>query len=193
MIICRRPEPFDWYQVYSGIKEIISQYMTKNDKILNLGCGNSRLGEDLSEEGYEDITNIDFSAKVISIMEEKCKAKFPKMSFKVMDALNMKEFQTGSFNTIIDKGTLDSILCADNSVPNAQKMLAEVFRVLAPGGHYICITYGDPEHRKKFLETQQWANLSVDKIPKPSTTTSSNAEENDQKNFHYIYTMTKQK
>ena len=124
--------------------------MTKNDKILNLGCGNSRLGEDLSEEGYEDITNIDFSAKVISIMEEKCKAKFPKMSFKVMDALNMKEFQTGSFNTIIDKGTLDSILCADNSVPNAQKMLAEVFRVLAPGGHYICITYGDPEHRKKF-------------------------------------------
>ena len=167
--------------------------MTKSDKILNLGCGNSRLGEDLSEEGYEDITNIDFSAKVISIMEEKCKSKFPKMSFKVMDALNMKEFQTGSFNTIIDKGTLDSILCADNSVPNAQKMLAEVFRVLAPGGHYICITYGDPEHRKKFLETQQWANLSVDKIPKPSTTTSSNAEENDQKNFHYIYTMTKQK
>ena len=73
------------------------------------------------------------------------------------------------------------------------KLLAEVFRVLAPGGHYICITYGDPEHRKKFLETQQWANLSVDKIPKPSTTTSSNAEENDQKNFHYIYTMTKQK
>ena len=65
------------------------------------------------------------------------------MSFKVMDALNMKEFQTGSFNTIIDKGTLDSILCADNSVPNAQKMLAEVFRVLAPGGHYICITYGN--------------------------------------------------
>ena len=88
--------------------------MTKNDKILNLGCGNSRLGEDLSEEGYEDITNIDFSAKVISIMEEKCKAKFPKMSFKVMDALNMKEFQTGSFNTIIDKGTLDFILCEDN-------------------------------------------------------------------------------
>lgn len=49
------------------------------------------------------------------------------------------------------------------------------------------------QNTEKFLETQQWANLSVDKIPKPSTTTSSNAEENDQKNFHYIYTMTKQK
>ena len=169
--------------------------MTKNDKILNLGCGNSRLSEELSEEGYEDITNIDFSNKVIAIMEEKCKVKYPKMSFKVMDALDMKEIQTGSFNTVIDKGTLDSVLCGDNSGPNAQKMISEVFRILAPGGHYICITYGDPEHRKKYLETQQWGNLSVDKIPKPSTSASSNlnADENDLKNFHYIYIMTKAK
>ena len=41
-ILYRRPEPFDWYQVYSGIKDIITQYMTKTDKILNIGCGNSR-------------------------------------------------------------------------------------------------------------------------------------------------------
>ena len=169
--------------------------MSKTDKILNIGCGNSKLSEDLSEEGYEDITNIDFSNKVISIMEEKCKAKYPKMSFKVMDVLDMKDFQTGTFNTVIDKGTLDSVLCGDNSVPNAQKMISEVFRVLVPGGHYICITYGDPEHRKKFLETQQWGNLAVDKIQKPSTTVSAtmNADENDLKNFHYIYTMTKAK
>ena len=167
--------------------------MSKNDKILNIGCGNSRLGEDLSEEGYEDITNIDFSTKVISIMEEKCKEKYPKMNFKVMDALNMKEFSTGSFNSVIDKGTLDSVLCGDNSAPNAQKMISEVFRVLAPGGHYICITYGDQEHRKKHLETQKWANLSVEKIQKPSTTTSStaNADANDTKNYHYIYIMAK--
>ena len=169
--------------------------MLKTDKILNIGCGNSKLSADLSEEGYEDITNIDFSTKVIAIMEEKCKAKFPKMSFKVMDALDMKEIQTGSFNNVIDKVTLDSILCGDNSVPNAQKMISEVFRILAPGGHYICITYGDPEHRKKYLETQQWGNLSVDKVAKPSAAISSNinADENDLKNFHYIYTMTKAK
>ena len=169
--------------------------MTKNDKILNLGCGNSRLSEELSEEGYEDITNIDFSTKVINIMEEKCKPKFPKMSFKVMDALNMKEIQTGSFNTVIDKGTLDSVLCGDNSVPNAQKMIEEVFRILAPGGHYMVISYGDPDVRKKYLETQPWSSLSVDKLAKPSAAVSStiNADENDVKNFHYIYTMAKPK
>ena len=33
-------------------------------------------------------------------MEEKCKSKFPKMSFKVMDVLGMKEIQNGTFNTV---------------------------------------------------------------------------------------------
>ena len=56
--------------------------MTKNDKILNIGCGNSRLSEDLSEEGYEDITNIDFSTKAISIMEENVKQNFQKCLLK---------------------------------------------------------------------------------------------------------------
>ena len=128
-------------------------------------------------------------------MEEKCKPKFPKMSFKVMNALNMKEIQTGSFNTVIDKGKLDSVLYGDNSVANAPKIFSEVFRVLAPGGHYICITYGDLEQRKKHFETHQWGNISVDKIPKPTAGASSanNGDENDLKNFHYIYTMTKQK
>ena len=147
----------------------------------------------LSEEGYEDITNIDFSHKVISVKEEKYQQKYPKMTFKVMDALNMKEFQTGTFNAVIDKGTLDSILCGENSAKNAKKMISEVFRVLVPGGHYICITFGDPQHRKKHFETQQWGNLAVDKVLKPSPENSSNSnpDENEIKEYHYIYTMTK--
>ena len=144
--------------------------MSKTDKILNVGCGNSRLSEELYEDGFEDITNIDFS--------------------KIMDVLDMKEIQTGSFNIVFDKATLDSILCGDNSGSNAQKMISEIHRVLAPGGRYICITYGDPEHRKKYFETQQWSNLSVDKMPKPNLNV--NNEDNiNSKNYHYIYVMKK--
>ena len=106
------------------------------------------------------------------------------MTFKVMDVLDMQEIQTGSFNVIFDKATLDSILCGDNSGANAEKMINEIYRILAPGGRYICITYGDPEHRKKYLETQQWSDLSVEKIPKPNSTMNSE-ENNNSKNFHY--------
>ena len=128
-------------------------------------------------------------------MEQTYQEKFPKMKFQVMDVLDMKEFPNGSFNTVLDKGTLDCILCGDNSVPNAAKMMAEIYRILAPEGHYMVITYGDPEVRKKYLETQSWADLSVDKLAKPSAAVAStiNADENDLKNFHYIYTMKKPK
>ena len=50
---------------------------------------------------------MDFSPKVITQLEEKNKTKYPKMSFKVMDVLDMQEIQTGSFNVAIDKGTLN--------------------------------------------------------------------------------------
>nr|QTZ19566.1 methyltransferase 13 isoform X2 [Bixa orellana] len=45
-----------------------------------------------------------------------------------MDARNMSEFQTGSFDAVIDKGTLDSILCGNNSRQHATQMLKEVGR-----------------------------------------------------------------
>ena len=116
-------EIFEWYQTYETLKEKIGEYIKPTDKILNVGCGNSRLSEELYEDGFEDITNIDFSTKVISQIEEKNKSKYPKMTFKIMDVLDMQEIQTGSFNVAIDKGTLDSILCGDNSGNNVQKML----------------------------------------------------------------------
>jgi hypothetical protein len=43
LFILSHPEPFDWYQVYAGIKDIVTQHVTKADKILNVGSGNSRI------------------------------------------------------------------------------------------------------------------------------------------------------
>lgn len=153
------------------------------------------LSEEMYEDGYENITNIDYSSKVIGQMNERCKSKCPKMTFKVMDVLDLKEFAPGEFNAVIDKGTLDSVLCGDNSVPCAEKMMNEIFRVLSPGGFYICTSYGDPEHRKIYIKTPPWEAVNVDKIAKPSAmvATNINADENDVKNFHYIYTMPKPK
>ena len=115
------------------------------------------------------------------------------MSYKVIDALDMQEISTGTFNVAIDKGTLDSVLCGDNSGANAQKMLNEIYRILAPGGRYICITYGDPEHRKKHFESQTWEKIVTDKIPKPATSAKEAKEADPNRGFHYIYILIKKK
>lgn len=43
------------------------------------------------------------------------------------------DFADGMFDVVIDKGTLDSILCGEGSSQNAQKMLSEV-----RGGQSAC-------------------------------------------------------
>lgn len=35
-------EPFDWYQRYGGLKDIVTQYVQPTFQILNVGAGNSR-------------------------------------------------------------------------------------------------------------------------------------------------------
>ena len=34
------PEPFDWYQRYAGVRDLINQYVKREDVILMAGCGN---------------------------------------------------------------------------------------------------------------------------------------------------------
>ena len=34
-------DSYDWYQKYAGLKDIITQYVPRASKILDLGAGNS--------------------------------------------------------------------------------------------------------------------------------------------------------
>jgi len=85
---------------------------------LNVGAGNSRMSDEMFDEGYQIITNIDISQVVIKQMQEKYKEKGPDFKYLHMDVRAM-DFEAGSFDSVIDKGTLDSILCGESSTTNA--------------------------------------------------------------------------
>ena len=82
------PEPFDWLQKYSSVKEIMSLYMKRTDNILVVGCGNARFSEDLYDDGYEKITNIDTCKLVIMMMREKYRDR-PTLIWEVKDVCDM--------------------------------------------------------------------------------------------------------
>ena len=42
-------------------QELVQKYIKKDDSILMAGCGNSRLSEDMFEDGYANLSNIDIS------------------------------------------------------------------------------------------------------------------------------------
>ena len=120
-----------------------------------LGCGNSKMSEDMFEDGYQHITNVDISFTVIKQMQEQYKEKIPQLTFKQMDARSLQS-QDGVFDVVIDKACFDAILCGDNSKPNSEAMLNEVHRVLSPNGVYICVTYGVPKSREDYFKQKQF-------------------------------------
>jgi ubiquinone/menaquinone biosynthesis C-methylase UbiE len=65
--------------------------------------------------------------------------------------IDMKIFEDDEFNFIIDKATLDCVLCADGGVQDSEKVLKEVYRLLADGGVYVCISYGNEELRRSIF------------------------------------------
>jgi ubiquinone/menaquinone biosynthesis C-methylase UbiE len=193
-------EPFDWYQRYSALKNYLSPTLVKfpQAKILIIGCGNSRLSEELYMEGYKNIMNIDYSETCIRQMEERY-SDYPEMKFMSMDCRDLS-FQNSTFDIVIDKGTLDSILCGDDSSENAHKALQEIHRVLQPQGIYFCVSYGIPLYRTHYLKYAKYNwNLVVEKVQKTNFEIQSveNGNGQNQKtehslNYHYIYICEKQ-
>jgi len=172
-------EEFDWCKDYEILKPLLNAKVNRNDSILMLGCGNSRLSSKMYEDGYHSICNIDFSATVIENMSK----EYPQMTWKVMDMLDL-QFPPGTFDVVIEKATLDCLFVKEKSPWEASEqvsiamdqVLGGVSKVLKrPDGKFISITFAQPHFRRKFYE-KFW---------------SSSATETFGTGFHfYFYTMT---
>lgn len=136
---------FDWLEDYTSLQQLITKFIKPDDRILMLGCGNSPLSEAMYDCGFRNIVNMDISKVVIDQMRERNKDR-KEMTWEVEDALHMS-YKDQSFDIVLDKSTLDAILCGEASFKNAARLLAESQRVLKAGGIYLCISYGRPETR----------------------------------------------
>mmetsp|Transcript_10806 Transcript_10806/g.14024 ORF Transcript_10806/g.14024 Transcript_10806/m.14024 type:complete len:265 (-) Transcript_10806:579-1373(-) len=194
----KNPEVFEWYLEYRELERIFDDFMDLGDEILVVGCGNSALSADMALQGFDFITNIDFSTIVISQMKEKYAEDLPDMPWFYMDSTKLR-FDDHTFDVVIDKGCLDSVLCGDKGRFQAQKMLQEIDRVLKPDGAYILITYGTPDARLELLENDDiespdfltWDTF-VNAFPKPSANNYTMTDYGDLASMYYIYVCIKE-
>ncbi|KAJ2782698.1 hypothetical protein H4R18_002124 [Coemansia javaensis] len=154
---------FDWFKTYADLKPLLAERIgSKDARILMLGCGNSTLSSDMYQDGYEDIVNVDYSAVVIEQMRRRYGHQ-GRMTWEVMDVRALA-LGDGSVDVAIDKGTLDALMCDGGDVwePSAElcenvgREVSEVERVLAPGGRFIWVTFGQPHFRRRHLERASW-------------------------------------
>ncbi|KAK0189081.1 S-adenosyl-L-methionine-dependent methyltransferase [Armillaria mellea] len=151
---------FDWFKKYSDIADLLRELIPdKTSEILMLGCGNSTLSEDMYDDGYKNIVNVDYSSIVIEQMQKRHGSDRPEMEWRVMDVREL-EFADDQFDVVIDKGTMDAMMTArgdvwdppEKVVSDCTKEVDEVIRVLRKStGLFLYLTFGQPHFRRRFL------------------------------------------
>lgn len=173
---------FDWLEEYEELKAVLQPLLPSPDAaILVLGCGNANFSSALYDDGNRYVVNIDISAVVIEQMKKRHISR-PEMVFSVMDVRKL-EFPANSFDLVVDKSTLDALLCSENNAfLSVAQMTREVQRVLKPAGHYVSISYGNPENRSvHFVSPHLSWTLKHWKV----------GQETDLRSQHYAYVCEK--
>uniref|UniRef100_A0AC35GTZ7 Protein-lysine N-methyltransferase n=1 Tax=Panagrolaimus sp. PS1159 TaxID=55785 RepID=A0AC35GTZ7_9BILA len=96
----------------------VSDKVSKNAKILDLGTGNGSVLRRLCQKGYYNLTGVDYCKEAIELAQRAAEAEeddnSPKIKFQVADLIADKTDPElcGKFQVILDKGTWDAISLA---------------------------------------------------------------------------------
>ena len=136
--------------------------------VLMLGCGNSRLGEDIlthyidvqkSMNEYREkqdiimgsfhipkIIQCDVSPHVVNTMTQRCQAFIDSKQMSIVqdDATQLTLIENGSIDAVVDKGLMDALFCA-NQFEQMQQVMASVHRALDVGKVFLFFSFSRPE------------------------------------------------
>jgi SAM-dependent methyltransferase len=137
-----------------------TQEQEQEQPILMLGCGNSKMGEDMIEHGWQGpIIQVDISAKALELIERRSRHlnnhnndndnsdstnQKMKMKFLQEDATHLSSLRNDTIHATIDKGLLDALFCADE-YDQMEDIVKSVLRVLKPGGIFCIFSFSRPE------------------------------------------------
>jgi ubiquinone/menaquinone biosynthesis C-methylase UbiE len=160
-----------------------SAFFLPSDRALVLGCGNSPMSQEMLESGFPTVVSIDISPSVIAQLQEKHQNQ-PRLEWYMMDCTKMS-FPDASFDLVVDKGTIDALMCGDNSDEKIASTMKEIFRLLTNRGHFIVATFGSPSQRFPAMrrDRQKWYVYPPIIVPPPDT--------HPEDSINYIYVFEK--
>jgi len=145
--LCASQIPFeigakDWFDHYDELREGIEpidfsyelhEYRDfRGKKVLDVGCGNGYVLSKYAGEGA-DVTGIDLTPTAVSICRQRFALLELRGEFQVADAQALP-FASNTFDCVCSMGVL-------HHVPDTEKAVAEIWRVLKPGGRLIIMMY----------------------------------------------------
>ncbi len=105
--------------------QLFSRYVSKDYKILDVGCGYGRILNELAEAGFTDLTGVDSAKNMI----KRGLREYPELNL-VANPDGVIPFENNFFDSVILFGVLTCV--PDNE--SQQKLLNNIKKVLKPGG-----------------------------------------------------------
>lgn len=111
---------------------LVGSFLSADSRILDYGCGYGRLAAQLRDAGYEKAVGIDVSPRMI----ERGLFEFPGLDLRVTSGPPLP-FADESFDMVL----LFAVLTSIPSDEGQTGLLAEIERILAPGGYIYASDY----------------------------------------------------
>ena len=160
---------------YNTPEQAIEQYQENqsnniNESIILLGCGNSKVGEQLMINSFVGpVLQLDISSKIIHLMTQRyekylTKTSVQRMEFIVDDAKDLTSLSPDSIGGgVLDKGLIDVLHCSSGMMHDNEgdtnpirQIMNSVHRVLQPSRPFIFFSRSEPEYIfKRTLGTVQ--------------------------------------
>lgn len=80
----------------------------------------------------------------------------------------MSAYADGTFDAVLDKGTLDAVLCGAQAIENVTLMLLEVARSVAPHITLVCTGHRDTDCHRTCADYPPQTCVNLSKVPPPT-------------------------